>query len=105
MRMFLVLLLLGLVAGCTHYEEVTPAFEKGHYYVIQTTSFLFFSKNRVVEYRRVPEGPDKGEFRYVRMVLPLAPEDNPIIQQYQEEQKARKDGKEAPRRDDSWFGN
>lgn len=95
----LLCLLLLVTAGCTSYQQVAPGNDADHYYVIQTTTFLFFSKCRVVEYARAGE----GQWRYVGTVLPLPAEHNPVVKAAQERKEEPKE-EEPKKPEEPWGG-
>ncbi len=97
MNKFITLLLLLTCIGCTSFDSPVPAHHKDHYYVKKTTTFLIFSWEKLLEFRRVED----GRWLYVGTRLPLPPEDNPTIQRRQaalrKKQKTKKQEEEPPK--------
>jgi hypothetical protein len=93
MKSLIPVLLLLMCIGCTSFDSPVPAHHKDHYYVKKTTAFLFFSSEKLLEFKRVED----GRWLYVETRLPLPPGDNPTIQRRQAALRKRKEAQNGAR--------
>ena len=95
MKRLIPTLLLLACFGCTSFGNPVPAHHKDHYYVKKTTTFLIFSWEKLLEFKRVED----GRWLYVGTRLPLPPEDNPTIQRRQAALRKRKEERSKPEKE------
>ena len=92
MKSLIPMLLVLMCIGCTSFGRPVPAHHKDHYYVGYRTTFLFWTWQKLHEFKRVED----GRWLYVGTRLPLPPEDNPTIQRRQAALRKRKKERSKP---------
>jgi hypothetical protein len=92
MKALLLVTMLLATCGCTSFGAPVRGHQNDQYFVKKTRTFLFFSSEKLLEFRAQPD----GRWLYVETRLPLPPDDNPVIQRRKEAlRKREEENKEA----------